>query len=585
MIPDVFLSELLSRIDIVDVVNRHVPLKKRGAQYVALCPFHSEKTPSFQVIPDKQFYHCFGCGAHDTAIGFLMNHLHIDFIEAVEQLAEIAGMTMPGTETHQQHRMIRAPLTEVLGKAAAYYAKTLRTSPQAIEYLKSRGLTGRTVQDYGIGVAPDQWDGLKSVFSNYDDPSLLESGLVMEKNDHRFDFFRNRIMFPVLGPRGDVIAFGGRTLDDDPRKYVNSPQTTLFDKGRELYGLSQARHAIREQDFVIVVEGYMDVLMMAQFGWKNTVAAMGVSCTPAHANTLLRHATRVVFCFDGDDSGRKAALRAMETCLPLIEDGKLVQFLFLPDGEDPDTYLLKYGADAFKKMLNRPVNLSEMLLRHLKEGADTESAEGRAALVTQAKPFIIGMRQEARALYAQIRKQIASLTSMSEGELEERWGISRLPSSPASVVQRLQRALPPATLEAVVLRSILTAPESIAYIATEDVTEDTPEGRALKDILVAMAASPLQGTGPGFVMEMMRGTPHEPLIADILTSSVTDPVPAQTHHRMAKTAGMRLRERRIIRDVQSAIARASAQELQGLLKQKSDVQRLIAETERENESC
>ena len=346
LIPNDFIQTLLSRVDIVEVVDRLVPLKKAGANYVACCPFHGEKTPSFTVSPTKQFYHCFGCGAHGTAIGFLMEYSQKSFPEAVEELARDAGLTVPRVERsgEKERREEAADLTEQLLIAAKFYRVQLKESQRAIDYLKGRGLTGTIAAHYGIGYAPDAWQSLDQAFPDYSDPSLDAAGLVVRgESNKRYDRFRDRVMFPIHDVRGRVVGFGGRVLDRGEPKYLNSPETPVFSKGRELYGLFQARQAIRDAERVVVVEGYMDVVALAQHGVGYAVATLGTSTTAVHVQKLFRLTDSVVFCFDGDNAGRKAAWRALENALPALADGKNAQFLFLPDGEDPDDFVRKRG--------------------------------------------------------------------------------------------------------------------------------------------------------------------------------------------------------------------------------------------------
>ncbi|GAA5178891.1 DNA primase [Niveibacterium umoris] len=391
MIPQSFIQDLIARTDIVDLIQRYVPLKKAGANYAACCPFHNEKSPSFTVSPTKQFYHCFGCGAHGTAIGFLMEYSGLGFVDAVKDLAQQLGLEVPddgpafsGGE-REQHRS----LVEVMSTAARFYREQLKASPRAVDYLKRRGLTGEVAAKFGIGYAPDGWQALDKAFPKYDEPALAEAGLVIDNEaGRRYDRFRDRIMFPIQDARGNVIAFGGRILDAGEPKYLNSPETPLFEKGRELYGLPQARIGIRETGTVIVVEGYMDVVALAQFGVCNAVATLGTATTPTHIQKLLRQADRLVFCFDGDKAGRKAARRGLEASLPHLADDKAVSFLFLPPEHDPDSFVRAHGADAFQSAARDATPLGRFLIDTLAEGCDLATAEGRAHLVHNAKEFI-----------------------------------------------------------------------------------------------------------------------------------------------------------------------------------------------------
>ncbi len=418
MIPDSFKQELLHRIDIVDVIERYVPLKKGGANYLACCPFHSEKTPSFTVSPSKQFYHCFGCGVHGNAISFLMEYQGLGYIEAVKDLAEWVGMKMPEFEPRGRRSGSESEsdpdLYAVMEQACEYYREQLKTSARAVEYLKGRGLTGKIAARFGIGYAPEGWQNLEGPFPEYADKSLKEAGLVIdpEGGGRRYDRFRDRIMFPILSQRGSTIAFGGRVLGEGEPKYLNSPETPLFEKSRELYGLSQARQAIRAAGRVVVVEGYMDVVALAQHGIEYAVATLGTATSPAHVQKLLRQTDEVVFCLDGAAAGRKAAWHALEVSLPYLADNKAVRFLFLPPEHDPDSFVRKEGSKAFEERLSRARPLSEFLLEELKGRVDPGTAEGRSRLVHEAKPLL--QKLSAPALRLQLLKALSDAAQMSQ---------------------------------------------------------------------------------------------------------------------------------------------------------------------------
>ena len=424
MIPNDFIQTLLSRIDIVDVIDRYVPLKKAGANYQACCPFHSEKTPSFTVSPTKQFYHCFGCGAHGTAIGFLMEYGGKAFPDAVEELARDAGLEVPRVERpgESERREQAGDLTALTLEAARFYRAQLKDAPRAIAYLKERGLTGAIAARFGIGYAPDAWQPLAAVFDRYDDPALETAGLVIAgEGGKRYDRFRDRIMFPIHDSRGQVIGFGGRVLGEGEPKYLNSPETPLFSKGRELYGLFLARSAIREAGAVVVVEGYMDVVALAQHGVDYAVATLGTATTPAHVQKLFRQSDRVIFCFDGDAAGRKAAWRALENALPVLADGKNAGFLFLPDGEDPDDFVRRRGKAAFEALIDHAMPASEFLLAELCAQHPPTSLEGGAALVAAARPHLAALT--APVLAALLRRRLADLTGLPETELRALLGL------------------------------------------------------------------------------------------------------------------------------------------------------------------
>jgi DNA primase len=406
VIPQSFIQELLARVDIVDVVGKHVKLRKGGANWMGLCPFHGEKSPSFSVSPTKQFYHCFGCGAHGSAIGFLMEHAGLGYVDAIHELAREVGLTVPDERGPDDARRRDPDLLETLAAAMRFYKQRLKDTPRAIEYLKGRGVSGETAARFGIGYAPEGWRGLEAAVPDYSAGTMVESGLVIESEPEegesgrrrRYDRFRDRIMFPIRNPRGQVIGFGGRVLGKGEPKYLNSPETPLFSKGRELYGLFEGRDAIRAADCVIVVEGYMDVVMLAQHGVRNAVATLGTATTAQHVQKLLRLVDRVVFAFDGDAAGRRAAWRALEACLPLAADTKRIDFLFLPPEHDPDSFVREHGEAGFAAFLAGAQPLSEFLLRELSGRVDLATPEGRARFQAEARPLLLSMPQAALRL-------------------------------------------------------------------------------------------------------------------------------------------------------------------------------------------
>lgn len=387
-IPDSFIEELLGRTDIVEVTERRLDLKRAGNEFHALCPFHEEKTPSFTVSPRKQFYHCFGCGAHGSAIGFLMQFEGLDFVDAVEDLAHSAGLQVPRSES-REHKP-RTGLYEILDAAAKYFQAQLREHPEAVEYLKSRGLSGEISRDFGVGYAPSGWDGLHKYLGTDEQKIKLmhQAGLLSQGKAKAYDKFRDRIMFPIHDRRGRVIAFGGRALADDGPKYLNSPETELFHKGRELYGLYLARQRTGRLNTILVVEGYMDVVALAQFGFNYAVATLGTATTAFQAELLLRAADTVIYCFDGDAPGRKAAWRALESTLPKLREGLQARFLFLPEGEDPDSLVRKSGKEAFERLLVIAQPLSDFFFNHFTAKVDMESLDGRAVLIQMALPYL-----------------------------------------------------------------------------------------------------------------------------------------------------------------------------------------------------
>ena len=452
LIPQSFIADLLNRVDIIDVVGQHVKLKKAGANYQGLCPFHQEKSPSFSVSPNKQFYHCFGCGAHGSAISFLMEYSGLGYVDAIEDLARSAGLTVPREErtvqdvARQQQAMA---LSEVMSSAADCYRTQLKNAPRAIDYLKGRGLTGEIAKRYSLGYAPDGWQGLEAVFGPYSNDevakTLLDGGLLIqseasESNQtvRRYDRFRDRIMFPIRNPKGQVIGFGGRILDQGEPKYLNSPETPLFSKGNTLYGLFEARQAIRAQEYVLVCEGYMDVVALAQLGFPNAVATLGTACTANHVRMLLRQTDRVVFSFDGDSAGQRAAQRALEACLPLMSDDKEIRFLFLPAEHDPDSYVRAYGAPAFEKVIKEAASLSTFFFRVVSEDHDLTTPEGRAQTHHAAKPLLLSMPPI--ALRTQILRELAIRTNSSPAELEVFCGLTVIPATLSSQTRMQPRS-------------------------------------------------------------------------------------------------------------------------------------------------
>jgi DNA primase len=443
VLPAGFIQELLSRVDVVEVVGRHVELKRAGTVHKGLCPFHSEKTASFTVSPSRQTYHCFGCGAHGDAIRFLMENQALPFMDAVRELAQRAGVTVPEGEASPQERAHAAEqrekrhtLSEVLGRAGDHYKTTLKATPRAIEYLKRRGLTGEIAARFGLGYAPAGWRSLASVFARYDDPLLVEAGLVIVQGEgdeqRRYDRFRDRIMFPIRSVRGEVIGFGGRVIDDGEPKYLNSPETPLFVKGRELYGLFEARPALRQARYALVVEGYMDVVALAQAGLGHAVATLGTACTAEHVAKLFRFTDHMVFSFDGDAAGRRAAGRALEAALPHASDLRSVRFLFLPPEHDPDSFVREHGAAAFEQLVSAAAPLSRMLLLTAQDGCDLALAEGRARMLAQAKPMIELL--PTGALREQLVAEVARVGDTTAEQLKALWG-QRSTARPTNLVR------------------------------------------------------------------------------------------------------------------------------------------------------
>lgn len=438
MIPQHFIDDLIARADIVEVLGARIQLKKAGREYKACCPFHDEKTPSFTVSPAKGFYHCFGCGAHGTALGFLMEYEHLSFPDAVDALAHVMGIDVP-REHDQRPARRHDELYALMSDVERYYESQLKEHAPAVDYLKERGVDGATAKRFRLGYAPAGWSHLLDRFgaSREAIERLLEAGLIIRKDSgSHYDRFRDRLMFPIRDSRGRPVGFGGRVMGDDEPKYLNSPETALFHKGRELYGLYEARQALRHIERLVVVEGYMDVVGLARFGIDFAVATLGTATTEEHLNRLFRLADDVAFCFDGDRAGRAAAWRALETALPQVREGRQIRFVFLPEGEDPDSFVQQHGAPAFEAELDRAVTLSEFLIDELSTRADLESVDGRARLAELARPLVaripagvfrellIGRLAETVGLSA---AKLASLLDSGDGATGRRSRLSERP--------------------------------------------------------------------------------------------------------------------------------------------------------------
>lgn len=516
MIPADFVQTLLSRVDIVDVIEPYVPLKRAGTNLVARCPFHTEKSPSFNVSPTKQFFHCFGCGENGDAISFLMKHVGMSFRDAVEDLAGRVGMTVPAAL--EGVPAIPAPpprAREALHRAAKFYRDQLRVSETAIEYLKRRGLSGEIARQFGLGYAPGSWQGLAAVFPDYDAPELAEAGLVIDgESGRRYDRFRDRIMFPVLDARNEIIGFGGRVMGQGEPKYLNSPETPLFQKGRELYGLTQARKAIQTRGRVLVVEGYMDVIGLAQFGVGYAVATLGTATTPYHAQKLMRLSDEVVFCFDGDAAGRRAAWKALENALPVIDDGKSARFLFLPEKEDPDSFVRTAGADAFERLVDAAVPLSAYLIGELAGPGALDSAEGRARLVHRAKPLLAQVK--APTLRVLLRDEVARVAGVEPGEL----GVG---NAPAPVRKRVAASSPRQvpSLERRLLACLLVQTDLAGRSEFDECLERSPADSTLRALVEWLRVAPSEGgVSAGGVLQHFRGSPHEPALRQAAADSL-----------------------------------------------------------------
>jgi len=509
-IPQQFIEELLSRADIVELIDKRVPLKKQGREFAACCPFHNEKSPSFYVSPVKQFYHCFGCGAHGTALSFLIEYDHMEFREAVQELASLVGMEVPQEqgESHVQGSS-KAPLYEVLDKAASFYKERLKDSRVAIDYLKGRGLTGEIARDFGLGFAPAGWDNLLKAVGDSDERRrhLLETGMLIEKaGEHPFhDRFRERIMFPIRDRAGRIIGFGGRVIVKEEPKYLNSPETPLFHKGNELYGLYEACLALRDIPRLLVVEGYMDVVALAQYGVRYAVATLGTSTTADHLKKLFRVTPEVVFCFDGDRAGRAAAWRALENALPEAQDGRTIRFLFLPDGEDPDTLVRKEGQEEFERRIAREaIPLSDYLIGHLTEQTDMKTDEGRARLANLAAPHFNRL-PPGSLLRELLRNRLASLAHTEPGKLTM---LNQEPAARRETPVPAQRGRP-AMLSPVekALGLVLHQPALAMLAGDAQELGGEPDLDLLRELLVFIQSRPHMPNNEAVILEHWRETP------------------------------------------------------------------------------
>lgn len=540
MIPQSFIQDLLNRVDIVDVVGRYVQLKKGGANFMGLCPFHNEKSPSFTVSPTKQFYHCFGCGAHGTAIGFLIEYSGLGFVEAVKDLAQGVGMLVPDEDRlpPAQRAEVQAKslaLTDVMSKACDYYRHQLRGAQHAVAYLKNRGLTGEVAAKFGLGYAPDGWDGLRAVFNDYEAPALVEAGLVIDKSEEggsgrkRYDRFRDRIMFPIRNTKGQVIGFGGRVLDGGEPKYLNSPETPLFQKGHELYGLFEARQAIRDAGYVLVTEGYMDVVALAQLGFPQAVATLGTACTPTHVQKLLRQTDHVIFSFDGDAAGRRAARRALDACLPHATDNKTLKFLFLPTEHDPDSYVRELGAEAFEQQVRDAMPLSQFLLKEVTQDNDLGTSEGRARAQFDAKPLLQAMPPS--ALRLQLVRGLAQLTQTTPSEIEALFELVQPVARVKQAPPRSKRTAPMG-LERQMIRLLVAHPSlavGIDQAALEAVARLSPDNAALLTQLIEACQALGAQANFAALAEQLRalGSDFDSLIAEIAADTESDPEAAR----------------------------------------------------------
>ena len=506
-IPQHFVDDLISRTDIVEIINARVQLKKAGREYKACCPFHDEKTPSFTVIPTKQFYHCFGCGANGSALGFLMEHDHLSFVEAVEELASLAGVDIPREEGQSPVRQDDT-LYQIMERANQHYLAELKTNPAAVDYLKQRGLTGEIAREFSVGYAPDDWDGLTKALGASCQQNLKQTGMLIQRDDGGgYDRFRGRIMFPIRDVRGRVIAFGGRIIGKGEPKYLNSPETPLFHKGRELYGLYEARQALRDIEVLIVVEGYMDVVGLAQHGIHNAIATLGTATTVEHLRRIFRITQEIVFCFDGDRAGRAAAWRALENTLPEVREGREIRFLFLPDGHDPDSLVRDEGRDAFDKRLKAAVPLSDYLINDLAARVDLSTVEGRAKFVDLSRPLL---NKVPEGVYRRILlERLASTVRMEPGTLAGLLGTNQ---ASLDRVKRVNTALGlgRGNLVRQAIGMLLLHPGLAVLDKDTDIDvlrqSDSPGHKLLCVLLVDLAANP--GLTTAGILERWREKPE-----------------------------------------------------------------------------
>ena len=536
MIPQSFISDLLNRVDIVDVVGRYVQLKKGGANFMGLCPFHSEKSPSFTVSPTKQFYHCFGCGAHGTSIGFLIEYSGMGFVDAVKDLAQNVGMVVPEQDDKippaQRAQMAAQSmaLTEAMTRAGDFYRAQLRGATDAIAYLKNRGLTGEIAARFGLGYAPSGWDGLRAVFPDYEAVALVEAGLVIDKVDEdggnrkRYDRFRERVMFPIKNTKGQVIAFGGRVLDHGEPKYLNSPETPLFSKGYELYGLFEARQAIRDAGYVLVTEGYMDVVALAQMGFPQAVATLGTACTTHHVQKLLRQTDVVIFSFDGDKAGRRAARRALEACLPHVSDNKTIKFLFLPTEHDPDSYVRAHGAEAFEQEIHEAMPLSQFLIKEVVGEHDLNGPEGRARAQFDAKPLLQAMAPS--SLRLQIVRGLAQLTQTTPSEIETLFELAKPVAVARKAPPRSGRPVP-VGLELQIVRLLVAHPPLALDLDAEAVASfaffGAEPAERLGQLIAAGQAMGPHGSFAAFAQHLKtQGSEYDEIISEIVKEPESD---------------------------------------------------------------
>jgi DNA primase len=576
-IPQSFIDELLSRTDVVEIIGSRVPLKRAGKEWKACCPFHGEKTPSFTVSQSKQFYHCFGCGAHGTALTFLMEHDRLSFPEAIEDLAQRAGLEVPregGIPRDTHHDELYALMAQV----EHHYREALRESPRAQDYLKGRGLTGETAARFHLGYAPASWDGVLRRFGSTEAgrQALLTCGLIIERSEPgqsgHYDRFRDRIMFPIRDSRGRILGFGGRILDHGEPKYLNSPETPLFHKGRELYGLFEARAAVRQLTRLLIVEGYMDAARLSQSGIQYVVATLGTATTPEHLNRLFRVTSDLIFAFDGDRAGRQAAWRALEICLPYAKEGRQLKFLFLPDGHDPDTLVAEEGPEAFETRVDAAQPLSEYLVGHLAAQVDLSSVDGRARLAELARPLVARIPD---GVYRELLiDRLASEVRMPGPRLAALLGLAAEAPLPRG------RSLRPADLGGRVplvsqaIARVLQQPEAAAGIAeVAPLAESGERGlQVLAELITSARAEP--GLSTAQLIERWRERPEYERLAELAAVTLPELDGGAVARELAAAIGKLLEGLGPGRRIDALIAKAEADGLSD--SEKAELQALQA---------
>ncbi len=563
LIPQHFIDDLLTRVDIVDIVDSSVTLKKAGRDFKACCPFHDEKTPSFTVSQNKQFYHCFGCGAHGTAISFLMDYSGLDFIEAVEELASRAGVEVPREQADFSKTKDNSELYELMELVVRHFCRQLRESPEshrAVDYLKQRGLSDELAKEFELGFAPPGWGILLNALGTSDAAKqrLAQIGMILEKdNGGYYDRFRDRIIFPIRDQRGRAIGFGGRVFDDSLPKYLNSPETPIFHKGRELYGLFQARHQLKDMERIYIVEGYMDVLALAQHGIRNVVASLGTAVTENHLERLFRVCPQIIFCFDGDSAGQKAAWRSMEIALPLLKEGRQIHFMFMPEGEDPDTYVQKHGREKFEDV-NNYVPLSNYLIEKFKQETHLESREGMGQLVDGIVPMV--GKLPAGALRELLIKDIAKLADMNIDSLKNLIDQKQTPvkkTQAQHLVSTNQFSKERSTLIANAISFLLQNPELGIAIESDALNDIETQGVEFLRELLALVHKQPDITCAG-ILEHWRDSKYENRLKEL---SIKDNL--LTEPEELKIKFMEIIEK-IARDYQQQLRHTRVQSIQNL---------------------